>query len=99
MLFRNGPHLNLPTRPTDYMYQIHQFIHNCPGEVELSQTFRETEPWCSYKGDLTIESYAGIEMLDGMLVASGASRTCFESIVTLTDYSPVNNRVSKVANG
>ena len=57
------------------------------------------EPWCSYKGNFTTECRAGIEMMDGILVGSGASRTYFESVVNFTDYSPVNNRVLKVANG
>ena len=38
-------HLNLPARPTDYIYQKRQYIHNCAQVIELSQNCHETEPW------------------------------------------------------
>ena len=43
--------------------------------------------------------HAGIEMMDGILMDSGDSRTRFESFESFTDYSSVTNRVLQVANG
>ena len=74
--------------PTNYKRQNFQCIHNCPRVIELSQSFQEAKSWRSYKGILTIECYAGIEMMNRILVDSGAFRTCFESIESFADYSP-----------
>ena len=94
-VFRNGPHLNLHTRPTDCTLKNHKYIYNCLTIIELSQNVHEAEPQ-SYKINLTIVCHAGIEMIDGILVDSGVPRTCFERIEGFINYSPVNNCMLKL---
>ena len=57
----------------------------------------DRQPWNHYEGYLTFECNAGIETITGILIDSGASKSCFKNLENFTGYTPISNRVLKVA--